>query len=99
MCSPSCWDGVYASDGNYRSHVDYPVDHPAGSRCSDQFPYRFMTLQFEVVFDVGPLPYNGNGKTYMLANGDTTGFGLHADFVNGWERECLPFFLIVKITK
>lgn len=30
-----------------------------------------------------------NSQPFVLANGDTTGYGLHADFINGWDKEAL----------
>ncbi|KAK8861302.1 hypothetical protein IAR55_002121 [Kwoniella newhampshirensis] len=87
---PSCWDGVYATDNDYSSHVAYPVDGTNGYRCPPAFPKKFITLQFETVFATYDWPYNGNGKTtYVLSNGDTSGFGIHADFMNGWKPETL----------
>lgn len=39
------------------------------------------------IFNVQDFPYNnGSNPTYVWANGDTTGYGLHADFANGWPR-------------
>jgi hypothetical protein len=29
--------------------------------------------------------FPGSGGQIMLANGDTTGYGFHGDFVNGWS--------------
>lgn len=44
----------------------------------------------EFVYDVGSFPFNGNGSiTWVLANGDTTGLGLHADFMMGWDVDVL----------
>ncbi|WWD16795.1 hypothetical protein CI109_101227 [Kwoniella shandongensis] len=87
---PSCWDGVYAKDADYTSHVAYPTDGTNGYRCPDAFPKKFITLQFETVFATYDYPFNGNGKTtYVLSNGDTSGFGIHADFMNGWKPETL----------
>ncbi|WWC87576.1 uncharacterized protein L201_002466 [Kwoniella dendrophila CBS 6074] len=87
---PSCWDGVYADNADYTSHVAYPVDGTNGNKCPDAFPKKFITLQFETVFAVQKFPFNGAGKvTWVLANGDTSGYGIHADFMNGWKEETL----------
>ncbi|ODO08406.1 hypothetical protein L198_00135 [Cryptococcus wingfieldii CBS 7118] len=87
---PSCWDGVYADDGDYTDHVTYPTDDTNGYYCPSDFPKKFITLQFETVFAVYDFPYNGNNNiTWLLANGDTTGYGIHADFMNGWKTSVL----------
>jgi hypothetical protein len=69
---PSCWDGTVATDGDYSTHVAYPTDAPNGHICPSDYPKKFMTVQFETNFAVGPFGYDGNG-TWVLANGDTTG--------------------------
>ncbi|WVF66735.1 hypothetical protein IAT40_001477 [Kwoniella sp. CBS 6097] len=91
---PSCWDGVYAEDGDYSSHVAYPTDATNGHYCPKAFPRKFITLQFETVFATYKLPFNGAGKTtWVLANGDTSGYGIHADFMNGWKPDVLQSVL------
>ncbi|KAG8767652.1 hypothetical protein FRC16_007300, partial [Serendipita sp. 398] len=37
------------------------------------------------VFDTGKFNVNSDGQTWVLANGDTTGYSMHADFQNGWD--------------
>jgi hypothetical protein len=32
---------------------------------------------------------NDRGGRFVLANGDPTGYGLHGDFMNGWDRSVL----------
>ncbi|OWZ26639.1 hypothetical protein C356_06876 [Cryptococcus neoformans c45] len=91
---PSCWDGVYAEDGDYSTHVAYPTDDTNGYYCPPDFPKKFITVQFETVFAVYDFPYNGNDKiTWVLSNGDTSGYGIHADFMNGWKPETLEAVL------
>lgn len=53
-----------------------------------EFPKKFPTLQFEAHWLTSTFPHNGAGSVnWVLANGDTTGFGIHADFMNGWHRK------------
>lgn len=54
--------------------------------------YIDLTVRFgqEFIYDVAKFPFNGNGSiTWVWANGDTTGYGLHADFQNGWDIDVL----------
>ncbi|WVQ63031.1 uncharacterized protein L199_001182 [Kwoniella botswanensis] len=87
---PSCWDGVYADDADYSSHVAYPEDGTNGYTCPSAFPKKFITLQFETVFATYKFPFNGAGNiTWVMSNGDTSGYGIHADFMNGWKPDVL----------
>ncbi|KIR79550.1 transmembrane receptor [Cryptococcus gattii E566] len=86
---PPCWDGknLYKSDG---SHMAYPSQNVRSGRCPWTHPVRLPHIQLEYtwhVFNVGPgLPLNGR---LAWANGDTTGYGIHGDFVNGWDMDVL----------
>ncbi|KAK4690024.1 hypothetical protein P7C73_g77, partial [Tremellales sp. Uapishka_1] len=87
---PSCWDGVYADDADYSTHVAYPTDGSNGYHCPAAFPKKFITVQFETVFQVYNYPFNGAGEiNWVLANGDSSGYGIHADFMNGWNPDTL----------
>jgi hypothetical protein len=71
--------------------------------CPKDFPVILPTLFFEVLYDttewehsdlyeLGERPYNplNPGKSpFVLSNGDTSGFSLHGDFINGWDLEKL----------
>ncbi|KIO28080.1 hypothetical protein M407DRAFT_6960 [Tulasnella calospora MUT 4182] len=82
---PSCWDGQNYDSADHMSHMAYPIDgHPDSGNCPSTHPVRLVTLFYEQVFDVGSFPYNGAGS-WVLSNGDDTGYGFHADFQNGWE--------------
>ncbi|KAG8905538.1 hypothetical protein FRC00_013187, partial [Tulasnella sp. 408] len=82
---PSCWDGKNYDSADHMSHMAYPIDgNPDSGNCPSTHPVRLVTLFYEQVFDVGSFPYNGPG-TWVLSNGDDTGYGFHADFQNGWE--------------
>ncbi|KAG8970892.1 hypothetical protein FRC05_011660 [Tulasnella sp. 425] len=82
---PSCWDGQNYDSADHMSHMAYPIDgHPDSGNCPSTHPVRLVTLFYEQVFDVGSFPYNGPGS-WVLSNGDDTGYGFHADFQNGWE--------------
>nr|POF06938.1 hypothetical protein CFP56_31562 [Quercus suber] len=62
-------------------HVS-PLTRPA-------FPNIFIENQFDlhsVVDEVKP-------NTFVLAMGDDTGYGWHADFFNGWEEGAIPAIL------
>ncbi|KAF5876269.1 putative wsc domain protein [Botrytis fragariae] len=85
---PSCWDGVNVTSTDYKSHMSYPADgNFDGGRCPASHPHHMMTLFFEVTYrtDLFANEWYGNSQPFVLANGDTTGYGFHGDFVNGWD--------------
>ena len=78
---PTCWNGELDS-ANHADHVAYPT-MPRNGACPPGYDKRFAALFFETVYFT-PM-FNGVDGEYIFANGDPTGLGYHADFVNGWE--------------
>ncbi|MSO45109.1 MAG: DUF1996 domain-containing protein [Thermoleophilia bacterium] len=74
---PNCWDGKTVSSPT-QAHVAYRT----GRTCPTTHRYPVPELTMEV-FWAG----DGEAHTYGLSSGDTA--GLHADFMNGWERRAL----------
>ena len=77
----SCWDGVnlYKTDN---SHVAYMSQIDNGV-CPPGYPIQLPHLFFEVLYAVNNVQ-NQDGQ-FVFANGDTTGYGFHGDFLNGWD--------------
>ncbi|KAI0628687.1 WSC-domain-containing protein [Trametes polyzona] len=85
---PSCWDGQNLDSPDHKSHMAYPIQNFDSGDCPDTHPVHLISLFYEMGVNVGKFDFHGNG-TWVLANGDTTGFGLHADFQNGWDSDLL----------
>ena len=85
----SCWDGVnlYAED---QSHVAYLSGIDNGD-CPSTHPVPFVHLFFEVLYGVNDVrpPGAPQGGRFVFSHGDTTGFGFHGDFMNGWDVNVL----------
>ena len=68
--------------GSLRLHAtskvaQYSLPFSTGD-CPASHPVHLITLFQEFVYDVAKFPFNGNGTvTWVFANGDTTGLGLH----------------------
>ncbi|KAF3912541.1 hypothetical protein ABW20_dc0109605 [Dactylellina cionopaga] len=82
---------------NYKENTAYPASNGMGGEdCPAGWihvPHVFMevywnTLKFENMWT------KGTGKQpWVLSNGDTTGYSLHADFINGWDSATLDYLI------
>jgi hypothetical protein len=87
---PQCWDGLnlYLPGS---AHMTWPAGGPASTiktgGCPWSHPIKLPTLMLEYTFH--PESYNPGvalAGNLAWANGDTTGFGIHGDFINAWDR-------------
>ncbi|ORY86922.1 hypothetical protein BCR37DRAFT_376215 [Protomyces lactucae-debilis] len=88
---PNCWDGVNLDSADHKSHVVYSGNDGNG-RCPDSHPVKLVSIFFEQLWSVDPFKgrwWNGTTPPFVLANGDPTGFGLHADVISGWDKDFL----------
>ncbi|KAM5541687.1 hypothetical protein V8D89_004668 [Ganoderma adspersum] len=81
---PSCWDGVNLDSADHKSHMAYPIQNYNSGDCPSTHPVHLVSLFYEMVVSVDQYSYWGAG-TWVFANGDTTGYGHHGDFQNGWD--------------
>ncbi|KAF9738171.1 hypothetical protein PMIN06_005215 [Paraphaeosphaeria minitans] len=90
---PSCWNGNAINPAKPDAHMAYPT---AGGSGIDACPKDFQAARFPAIFiefwwDVSAFDgqYSANDNPWVLAQGDPTGFGMHADFKNGWKKGVL----------
>ncbi|KAI9149471.1 hypothetical protein HJFPF1_11524 [Paramyrothecium foliicola] len=83
---PSCWNGQDLDSDNHRSHVAFP-DLVMTGTCPEGFDVRLPSLLYETIWDTSA--FEGRNGRFVLANGDTTGYGYHGDFIMGWEEAFL----------
>ncbi|KAF2851877.1 hypothetical protein T440DRAFT_46390 [Plenodomus tracheiphilus IPT5] len=83
---PSCWNGKDVTSEDHKSHVAYPslID---GGNCPDDFPVRLPSLFYETIWNT--YAFKGEAGQFVWSNGDPTGYGYHADFINGWNIDTL----------
>ncbi|TEB23212.1 hypothetical protein FA13DRAFT_1640227 [Coprinellus micaceus] len=92
---PSCWDGKNTDAPDHKSHVAFPSGGPDSGTCNDpKFPVTVPRIFLEVYwntpdFDTARPKAMNPSQPFVFANGDPTGYGYHADFVNGWDRGVL----------
>ncbi|KAH8649455.1 hypothetical protein BGZ60DRAFT_534688 [Tricladium varicosporioides] len=87
---PSCWDGVNIDSPDHKSHVAYPdpaKGDTAGGMCPESHPVALISIGAEFGFSTQQAGLTGqSASTLVLSNGDTTGYGAHADFIQGWQN-------------
>jgi hypothetical protein len=83
---PSCWDGVNLDSDDHSSHMAYASGGvTGGGDCPSTHPVHLVSLFYEFVYRVQDFPLNNASyPTWVFSNGDTTGYGMHGDFLNGW---------------
>ncbi|KAL1953046.1 hypothetical protein VTO42DRAFT_3739 [Malbranchea cinnamomea] len=84
---PSCWDGVNLDSPDHKSHVVYPNTTYDSGPCPESHPVRIISIFIEVTWHTELFAdmWYGDDQPFVLSSGDPTGYGLHADFVNGWD--------------
>ncbi|KAF2279843.1 uncharacterized protein EI97DRAFT_354426, partial [Westerdykella ornata] len=90
---PACWNGKKMDPKNPNAHMAYPSNAGQGiESCPTGFQVaRFPSIFIEFWYDVSQFDgqYSANDIPWVLAQGDPTGYGFHADFKNGWKKGVL----------
>ncbi|KAF8951865.1 hypothetical protein BDZ97DRAFT_1683268 [Flammula alnicola] len=92
---PSCWDGKNVDSPDHKSHVAFLSNGPDSGTCSDpNFPVVLPRIFIEVYwsasdFDSVRSQARNTTQPFVYSYGDPTGYGYHADFINGWDAGVL----------
>ncbi|KIK02989.1 hypothetical protein K443DRAFT_656070 [Laccaria amethystina LaAM-08-1] len=92
---PSCWDGKNVDSADHKSHVAFLSGGPDSGTCSDpKYPVTLPRIFIEVYwssqsFDAVRSQAKNSTQPFVYSSGDPTGYGYHADFVNGWDAGVL----------
>jgi hypothetical protein len=78
---PSCWDGKNLDSADHKTHVSYPaIGDYNGGVCPQSHPVALLSIFYEFFFETSTY----TDRKFAFANGDTTGYGYHGDFIMGW---------------
>ena len=87
---PNCWNGKDLDSTDHKSHMAFGSRGRNGP-CPEGFPVRIPAVFFETIYQTRN--YVGQAGEFVLANGDPTGYGYHADFICGWQEGVLEAVL------
>ncbi|KAL7930775.1 hypothetical protein V8C35DRAFT_133915 [Trichoderma chlorosporum] len=81
----SCWDGVNLDSPTHKDHVAFPAigDYNTGV-CPESHPKAMLSVFYEFYYDTGAIQ---NYNRLVYADGDATGYSLHADYFQGWTDQ------------
>ena len=86
---PHCWNGKAYDDADPYAHMSYPTGDIENGACPSTHPIRLPHILMENNFDLSSLQGQFQQNSFVLAQGDPTGYGWHADFYNGWKTGVL----------
>ncbi|USW52695.1 hypothetical protein Slin15195_G060140 [Septoria linicola] len=86
---PHCWNGKEPKV-NDNSHMSYPEGDVQAGPCPSSHPIRVPHIFMENFFDLKSVADKIEPNTFVLSQGDPTGYGYHADFFNGWDEGAIP---------
>lgn len=91
---PSCWNGQEMDPKNSQAHMAYPngfsgvgIENCPTTHRAARFPTIFVEFWYDISSFNGK--YGRDSAPWVISNGDPTGYGFHADFMNGWETGVL----------
>jgi len=92
---PSCYNPAAGPEA-YESNTAFPSSEGASKAGRQNCPKGWLHLPhifYEVYWNTPKFASQwtpGQGKQpFVLSNGDPTGYGLHGDFINGWDTQTL----------
>lgn len=86
---PHCWNGNAFDQAHPSAHMSYPIGDIQAGSCPSTHPIRLPHIFMENDFYLENVKGQFQTDSFVLANGDPTGFGWHADFVCLQDASCL----------
>lgn len=94
---PSCYNPA-AGLTNYKTNMQFPSDAGSGKLDCPKGWIHVPHIFYETYWDTHALlpRYQnliGKSSPWVFANGDTTGFSAHGDFISGWDEDELQHII------
>lgn len=87
---PHCWNGKDFDQSDPNAHIAYPEDNIQDGACPSSHPIRLPHIFMENQFDLHSVVDQVKPDSFVLSQGDDTGYGFHIDFFNGWDSGAIP---------
>ena len=94
---PSCYNPA-AGLTNYKTNMQFPSDAGSGKLDCPKGWIHVPHIFYETYWDTHALLPRfqnliGKSSPFVFANGDTTGFSAHGDFISGWDEDELQHII------
>ncbi|KAM3443970.1 hypothetical protein NHJ13734_001694 [Beauveria thailandica] len=92
---PSCYNPE-AGLTDYKNNMAWPQDNNGKADCPKGWihvPHLFFEAYWNTPAFSGRWEQGKGQQPFVLANGDATGYSLHADFMSGWEEPLLQHII------
>ncbi|TQV90103.1 WSC domain-containing protein [Cordyceps javanica] len=92
---PSCYNPK-AGITDYKNNMAWPQDNHGKADCPEGYihlPHLFYEVYWNTPAFAGRWEEGRGKQPFVLANGDATGYSLHADFMSGWDEALLQHII------
>ncbi|KAJ6441360.1 pantothenate transporter liz1 [Purpureocillium lavendulum] len=84
---PSCWNGKDLDSPDHKSHMAFPaIGDYNGGVCPESHPVAIVSVFTEFFYNTRQVT---DFNRWVYSEGDGIGYGLHGDYLQGWEDQDL----------